>query len=497
MKGVSIRRVVSRSAFAAAGVALLAAVVAPHVEAQTTGPATGSRPRIFSTTGAAAAVDYVPDQEGGLTPIKDTFHMQFVSGSSSMSSSSGPMARASVADPGNGATQGPAQACPLIVGSMADNGFPGAEQFQPFVDACVNTKWPYTAQADGFTPDNQTDVGLQYGDPQGQLSGDAADARAIINQEDGTSSTTAQMGSMRSAPIPGGGTTGIPLPPALPLPGAAPAAGAPVDTSLLTTGSAQATTANLFDAATAVSHSEATVEGIRLAGGLLTIDSITSIAESRYASGAQPVGTSSTTVQGVQVAGQPATIDDKGVHPEGNPADETLNQLLQSAGLTVRLVGATQSVDEKGFMTAQAQGVVIDYARNVDTGLTLPPPPPNPILSTSPSINGNYFVRYNLAPAEARAFARDLASLAGTTGGTSSGSSSASKPSSAAAPSGFTGGTATAPTPAQGGDAVTGAAVPTVFGLDFDLRSLYLAFTLTALGLCIAPRVVLPARLPR
>src|SRR3954466_7190283 len=187
VKGVSIRRVVSRSAFAAAGVALLAAVVAPHVEAQTTGPATGSRPRIFSTNGAAAAVDYVPDQEGGLTPIKDTFHMQFVSGSSSMSSSSGPMARAAVAAPGNGATQGPAQACPLVVGSMADNGFPGAEQFQPSVHAGGNQQWRHTAQAHGLTPDNQAGVGLQYGDPQGQLSGDAADARAIIN-EDGTSS---------------------------------------------------------------------------------------------------------------------------------------------------------------------------------------------------------------------------------------------------------------------------------------------------------------------
>ena len=62
------------------------------------------------------------------------------SGTSSMSSSNGPAARASVADPGNGLTQGPALACPLIVGALAYNGFPGAEQFQPFVDACVGTR---------------------------------------------------------------------------------------------------------------------------------------------------------------------------------------------------------------------------------------------------------------------------------------------------------------------------------------------------------------------
>jgi hypothetical protein len=305
------------------------------------------------------------------------------------------------------------------------------------------------------------------------------------------------MGSMRSAPIPGGGATGIPLPPSIPaLPGQAPTPAAPVDTTLFTTGSAQSTTANLFDGSTAVSHSEAVVQGISLAAGLVTIDSITSVAESRYAAGAQPVGASSTTVQGVHVLGQPATIDDKGVHPEGNPADDTLNQLLQSAGLTVRLVGATQAVDEKGFMTAQAQGIVIDYARNVDTGVSLPPPPPNPITPTSPAINGDYYVRYNLAAVEARTFARDLTPIAATAGGTSSGSFSPTATKASAAPSGFTGGTATAPAAPQGGDGVTGAAVPTVFGLDFDLRWLYLAFTLTALGMCIAPRVLLPARLP-
>jgi hypothetical protein len=33
-------------------------------------------------------------------------------------------------------------------------------------------------------------------------------------------------------------------------------------------------------------------------------------------------------------------------------------------------------------------------------------------------------------------------------------------------------------------------------GLDFDLRWLYLAFTLAAFGMCVAPRLVLPARLP-
>jgi len=165
--------------------------------------------------------------------------------------------------------------------------------------------------------------------------------------------------------------------------------------------------------------------------------------------------------------------------------------------LTVKLVGASQGLDDKGFMNSQSDGVAIDYERAVDTGVALPPPPPNPILSTSPNINGNYFVRYNLASVQARALGRDLTIAAGTTGGSSFGSSVSSPLSSTGTPSGFTGGSVSQPPAPAGGDAVTGAAVPTVFGLDFDLRWLYLAFTLTTLGLCIAPRLVLPARLPR
>ena len=58
---------------------------------------------------------------------------------------------------------------------------------------------------------------------------------------------------------------------------------------------------------------------MRLIGGLMTIDSITSIADVHFTVDGDAVGTSSTTVQGAKVLGQPVTIDDKGVHPDGNP----------------------------------------------------------------------------------------------------------------------------------------------------------------------------------
>jgi hypothetical protein len=497
----------ARSCFGAAAIAFVAATVAPSVGAQTV----ASRPKIFSTASDATGVEYFPDQEGGLTPIKDTFRMQFVTGTSTMSATNGPTAKATVADPGNGTTQGPPNACPAIPGAEygvaqgfidGGGGFIGEpllgafeasnEELKPIFDACTTAKWPFAAQADGFTPDKRTEGAIVFGEPNGQLHGDGGGAHAIIN-EDGTSSTDSEMSGLRIAPLPGGGATGFPLPPSLAaLPGQSP--DAPVDTSVFTVGSIQSATANFFDGGTAVSHSEARLNGVRLVGGLVTIDSITSIAESRYESGADPVGASSTVVQGVKVLGQPATIDDKGIHPEGDPDSGT--DALKEAGLSVRLVGATQGIDDQGFMTATARGVVVDFIRDVNTGLSLPSPPENPIgIDTSPSLDGAYFVRYFLASVSTKSFARNLNPVSRPSGSGGTPSFSTSLPVGAVAPSGFTGATKVVPAASLPTDD-TGGSAPVFFGLTFDLRWLYLAFTLAAFGMCLAPKLVLPARLP-
>ena len=71
-----------------------------------------------------------------------------------------PAAKATVADPGNGATQGPANGCPVVSGF-----FPSAA-LQPIFDACTSTKWPFIAQADGFTPD-KSELELDAGHDSG------------------------------------------------------------------------------------------------------------------------------------------------------------------------------------------------------------------------------------------------------------------------------------------------------------------------------------------
>jgi hypothetical protein len=476
---------VSRSCFGAAVLALLAPLASIGADAQTAGP----RPKIFLSGSDAVGVDFQPDQEGGLTPIKDTFHMQFVNGYSSMSSTGGPMASAAVADPGNGATQGPANACPVISDNFGD----AADPFMPFITACTSAKWPFTVRADGLNPDKRTEGSTDFGDPNGQLKGQGGSAHAVVNT-DGTAFTDATMSGLRIAPLPGAGAIGIPFPggdPALPgLPAE------PVDTGIFTAGTVQATTTNRFEGSTVITHSESVVSGVRLLGGIATIDSITSIADVRYAPGVAPVGTSSTTVQGFKVLGQPATITDQGVQGEGSPqgVNDGLNQALNSQGLFIRLIPAVQEQDAGGFMTARAQGVVVDYSRDIQTGVPIPPPPSTPLTPTSPKVDGVYFARYNFASVHARALARDL-SFAG--GG--AGISVPSVTGGSAASSGFTGGSTVAPAAAPPIGANPGESIvskPTLFGFTFDLRWLYLASTLAALGMCLAPRLVLPARLP-
>jgi hypothetical protein len=250
--GASVRRLVSRSCFGAAAIAFVAAVVPSWAEAQSAAP----RPTVFSTKTNAIGVDYVPDQQGGLTPIKDTFHMQFVTGLSSMSSSNGPAARATVADPGNGVTQGPPNACPAVPGleeavpqgiSDGGGGFIGDplleairasnKELQPLYDTCTTAKWPFITTSDpGRKSDNSTEGSLGFGQPNGQLYGEGGSAHAHTG-DDGTASTEATMSGLRVAPVPGGSAVGLPLPPEVTAAITDANGGAPIDAGVFNVGS--------------------------------------------------------------------------------------------------------------------------------------------------------------------------------------------------------------------------------------------------------------------
>src|SRR5581483_7326421 len=199
-----------------------------------------------------------------------------------------------VVDPGNGVTKGPATACGQA-GPLSD-AFP---DFAPILKTCTTATWPFLVDADEFNSDPKTAGALTFGSPTGQFDGEGGSGSAHIG-DDGTSSTDAAMGGMRVAPIAGGGSTGLPLPPSIVPEPKTP----PVDTAVFAVGSIKAITTNSFDGGAVVAHSESVLNGVRFLGGLITMDSITSVAETRFESGKDPVGTSSTTVQGLKVAGQ-------------------------------------------------------------------------------------------------------------------------------------------------------------------------------------------------
>jgi hypothetical protein len=90
-----------------------------------------------------------------------------------------------------------------------------------------------------------------------------------------------------------------------------------------------------------------TVHDLSLAGGLVTIATLKSVAHA-VTDGTVASGTASTTVTGMTVAGTPVTIDDTGVHAAGQgsalPNLDAINQLLAPTGMQMFLARPTRTV---------------------------------------------------------------------------------------------------------------------------------------------------------
>ena len=78
--------------------------------------------------------------------------------------------------------------------------------------------------------------------------------------------------------------------------------------------------------------SDSLVQNVSLAGGVVKIDSVASVAEATT-DGTKSGGDAHTTVHGMTIGGQPATIDDKGLHigSQDQPANAAANQIAQQA----------------------------------------------------------------------------------------------------------------------------------------------------------------------
>jgi len=87
-----------------------------------------------------------------------------------------------------------------------------------------------------------------------------------------------------------------------------------------------------FGGATAKATSDSLVREVSLAGGVVKIDSVSSVAEATT-DGTRSGGDAHTVVHGMTVGGMPATIDDTGLHigSQGQPANAVANQIAQQA----------------------------------------------------------------------------------------------------------------------------------------------------------------------
>jgi hypothetical protein len=207
-------------------------------------------------------------------------------------------------------------------------------------------------------------------------------------------------------------------------------------------------------------------------------------------------------VSGVTVAGLPAEITEDGLilgSPSGalgpllRQLQVQVNELLRSLGLTVALLETTEDTDVDGNAVASADGLLISFAHEI-AGLPAIPGPlgeidPNGLLTAS--------VQLGTTAARGAAFAFDPDAPpedSGVIGDVDFGSTTdgfdVALPD---LPDAVPGNVAPSSPPALDTSRPT-RSVADLF--DDRLGLLYLAMCFAALGLCIVPRLTVPARLP-
>lgn len=123
----------------------------------------------------------------------------------------------------------------------------------------------------------------------------------------------------------------------------------------------------------AVATASSVVHNIKLAGGVVTISSVTSNATGTT-DGNRASGTGGTTVSGLVIGGQPAYVDQQGVHlgqggpgaPVNSVASTIANQALQGAGMKIAVSQPVTRV-QGAQVTYDAGNLVVYWAPPGDT----------------------------------------------------------------------------------------------------------------------------------
>jgi hypothetical protein len=430
----------------------------------------------FSGSASASALNLTV-LTPALVPVEDLFDTYVAEGRATYEPAN-QEARASLVLPGNAGVLGPGLLCGEFIGPQAP------EQFQPFVDACNAYRFPFSVVVDPLRPDAQTEGAGAIGKDGDPFTVKAVGARAHAGPDSTTTAAEASAVALNGAPGLGS-LSGL----------LRQVTGDTPDDALVAVDGVTARTDQRFAGDDLVLDAHATITGLRLLGGIVRIGSVDSHSKLVLAAGKAPVPTTTFDVGGITVAGRPARLGEHGLEVAGagsGPLQDRLNgqvaQLLQDRGLHVTVLPKAGDVgDTPG---ASIGGLEVELTTPVD-GL---PPLPGPTGDVD--VNGDYGIRLRLGATGVRGFtddagdeAFDIAPVAG--GGT--GSFDTGVPAAVDVPGADTPEVRSTPLPVR-----RPALQPVASGLFADrLRLLYLFFTLAGIGLCLTPRLVLPARLPR
>ena len=484
------RRWAARACVGAAIVCLVLAGLG-SAGAQEDAPA---RPDVFRSDASAELLSASLDR-GALLPVNDAFHFIALDGTGTYESSN-QTARASLFYPGNGIISGPGLACSTFGGQ-----FP--EQFAPILDACLQYRYPLTVFADSLNPDGATTGSLQLGERSDPVSGRAV--RAVAHADDDASRTDAALADLRVMGLPAFGP--VPLP--MPVPG-----GPELDSTIVTVANATSSTdQHIDDAGRLIAEATTTMQGVRLVGGLIQIDSLRSVSRIVDDGRGAPSEEADLTIGGITVGGVPAQITDDGLvvgSPTGADGPlvqqlaSSLNDLLRDLGVQITPLAVEHGEDDAGLAFARSGGVLVEYGVDVQDLPILP----GPQGDVDP--NGFYTGTIVLGQTGVRGLAAHIdlpesAALPPTDGGVGALPDTAGRITDTGGtfrPPAATGPAAAAPAPA----AATPSAASATGGRQLvvsvsealapgRVRLTYLAFTFIALAMCIGPRFILPARL--
>lgn len=457
----------------------------------------GPRPDVFRGDASSLAVAVQADREA-LIPVPDLLRFIALDGSG-IYQTSNQQARASIIFPGNGGIQGPGLACSQLPTAQ----FPPT--FQPIFAACAQYNYPLTVFADGLTPDQQTDGSVALGTATDPISGNAVAARAHAGPD--ASTTDAVMNDLTILGLPAVGG----VPPSTPgFDGLEP--------TLLRIDSAASRTDQRILDGDLVIDAISELSGVSILGGTIRIGSIVSHSRIVDADDAEPVIVNTFEMTGVTAAGIPAQVTDEGLvvgQPDGlgGPLLDALQgqvtALLEQMDVRFEILPATQGIEPSGIAFAQIGGVLVEFALPVSGLPTIPVPHPDgsPVPDVGAlDLNGRYVGTMQFGATGARGIAasfddpvrRPPGSLGGGGFGPVGGLPGSGGGFTPAPAGAVTGGAAPAAVPPAATPAVPQSPVSFIDELLADrMRLLYLGFTLAALALCIAPRLSLPARLPR